>query len=182
MVVVLVIGDGRCEIGGIVTSAAGIYRIVVTVVVHLDAETLEFLSGISLHRVGLLEARQWRGTIIEYRSVLGTAWTTHFLGSWSRFDYTRTRIINTQKNNTSANLLEFLRGGVVAEEEVAPFDDERFAAVEPAHRSSAHPADYPAAIPEMDPAPPADFRHPRNPCRERSTNPRNCCIQMDSEI
>lgn len=70
----------------------------------------------------------------------------------------------------------------MAEEEVAPFDDERFVAIESAHRSSAHPADYPAVILEMDPAPPADFRHPRNPYRERSTNPRNCCIQMGSEI
>lgn len=86
LVVVFVIGDSRCELGGIVSRATGIYRIFVTVVVHLDAETLEFLSGISLHRVGLLEARQRRGTIIEYRSILGTAWTTYFLGSWRRFD------------------------------------------------------------------------------------------------
>lgn len=80
----------------------------------------------------------------------------------------------------SANRFEFLREGVVAVEVVAPFDDERFVAFVQVHRLSAHPADYPAAILEMDPVPPANFRHLQNPCRARSTNPRNCCIQMDS--
>lgn len=49
---------GHWEFGRIVTGGAGIYRAVVTIIVHLDAETLELLSGVSLHRVGLLEARQ----------------------------------------------------------------------------------------------------------------------------
>jgi hypothetical protein len=45
-----------------VTGGAGIYRAVVTIIVHLNAEALELLSGVSLHRVGLLEARQGRRT------------------------------------------------------------------------------------------------------------------------
>lgn len=41
------------------TAGAGIYRVVVAFLVHFDAKALEFLPGISLHRVGLLEA--WQG-------------------------------------------------------------------------------------------------------------------------
>lgn len=58
---VLVVGHRGREVGRIV-SGARVYRVVVAFLVHLDAETLELLSGVSLHRVGLLEARQGCGT------------------------------------------------------------------------------------------------------------------------
>lgn len=58
----LVIGYCSREFSRIVSGGARIYWGIVTFIIHLDAKTLEFLSGISLHCIGLLEARQGCGT------------------------------------------------------------------------------------------------------------------------
>lgn len=54
---VLVIGYCSRKFGWIVSGGARIYWSIVTFIIHLDTKALEFLS-ISLHCVGLLEARQ----------------------------------------------------------------------------------------------------------------------------
>jgi len=61
----LVIGHCGREFRRIVAAGARIHRIVVAFFIHLDAETLELLSGIPLHRIGLLEAWQGRRTAIK---------------------------------------------------------------------------------------------------------------------
>lgn len=58
LLLVLVIGYCSRKLGRIVSGGAWIYWSIVTFIIHLDAKTLEFLSSISLHCVGLLEARQ----------------------------------------------------------------------------------------------------------------------------
>lgn len=58
----LVIGHRGRELGRVMSRGAGIYRVVVAFIVHLNTEALKLLPGVSLHRIGLLEARQWRRT------------------------------------------------------------------------------------------------------------------------
>lgn len=60
LLLMVVVGDCRRKLGGIVTGGAGVYRTVIALVVHLYAEDLKLLSGVSWGRVSLLEARQGR--------------------------------------------------------------------------------------------------------------------------
>lgn len=64
LLLVLVIGYCSRKFGRIVSGGARIYWGIVTFIIHLDAKALEFLS-ISLHCVGLLEARQGCRTAIK---------------------------------------------------------------------------------------------------------------------
>lgn len=61
-------------------------------------------------------------------------------------------------------------------------DGANFAETERNRQPKALLADSPAAIQETDPVPPASFRHPQDPCKERSANLRNCYIRRDSAI
>lgn len=57
LLLVVVVGQRGRELGGVMTGGAGVHRVVVTFsLVHFDAE--QFLSGVPLGGVGLLEARQ----------------------------------------------------------------------------------------------------------------------------
>lgn len=59
-------------------------------------------------------------------------------------------------------------------------DDVNFAETEQNRRPRALLADSPAAAQGRDPVPPASCRHLRDPSKERSASPRNCCIRRGS--
>lgn len=88
----LVIGYCSREFSRIVSGGARIYWGIVTFIIHLDAKTLEFLSGISLHCIGLLEARQGCGTKRLGLDVLGERWWWWWWLRWLLMVYTLVRL------------------------------------------------------------------------------------------
>jgi len=59
-------------------------------------------------------------------------------------------------------------------------DDVHSVETEQTRRPKARLADSRAAVPERDPTPRASFRHPQDPYKEHSANPRNCYIRRGS--
>lgn len=92
LLLVLVIGHCSRKFGWIVSGGARIYWGIITFIIHLDAKALKFLSGKSLHCVGLLKARQGCRTKGIGLDVLGERWRWWWWLRWLLMVYTLVRL------------------------------------------------------------------------------------------